>query len=159
MIMAAHKKFRLSALAVLSAALLLPLSAQQNFRFRGSDGWGYGSKYEQLFDNYNLKTFVGTVVRVDTNTLMKDMSVGVRLIVTDDAAGRDIPVHLGPMWYATNQDVNFPKGEKVEVRGCRVSYMGSPEFVMLVELRSKNRVFRFRDDDGNPFWVTFRNKP
>jgi len=157
--MATAKKFRMSALAVLSAALLLPLSAQQNFRFRGSDGWGYGSKYEQLFDNYNLKTFVGTVVRVDTNTLMKDMGVGVRLIVTEDATGRDIPVHLGPMWYATNQDVSFPKGEKVEVRGCRASYMGSPEFIMLVELRSKNRVFRFRDDDGNPFWVTFRNKP
>jgi len=156
--MAAHKKFRLSALAVLSAALLLPLSAQQNFRFRGSDGWGYGSKYEQLFDNYNLKTFVGTVVRVDTNTLMKDMSVGVRLIVTEDGTGREVPVHLGPMWYATNQDINFPKGEKVEIRGYRASYMSSPDFIMLVELRSKNRVFRFRDDDGNPFWVTFRNK-
>jgi len=139
-------------------AFLLPLFAQQNFRFRGSDGWGYGSKYEQLFDNYNLKTFVATVVKVDTNTLMKDMSVGVRLIVTEDATGKEIPVHLGPMWYATNQDINFPKGEKVEVRGCRASYMGSAEFLMLVELRSRNRVFRFRDDDGNPFWVTYRNK-
>jgi hypothetical protein len=157
--MATTKKIRLSILAILSTALLLPLSAQPSFRFRGSDGWGFGSKYEQLFDNYNLKTFTATVVKVDTNTLMKDMSVGVRLIVTDDAAGRDVPVHLGPMWYAANQDVNFPKGEKVEVRGCRASYMGSPEFIMLVELRSKNRVFRFRDDDGNPFWVTFRNKP
>jgi len=152
------KIFRLSILAIILAALSLPLHAQQTFRFRGSDGWGAGSKYEQLFDNYNLKTFVATVVKVDTNTLMKDMSVGVRLVVTDDATGRDVPVHLGPMWYAANQDVNFPKGEKVEVRGCRTSYMGSPEFIMLVELRSKNRVFRFRDDDGNPFWVTFRNK-
>jgi hypothetical protein len=152
------KNFRLLILTVLSAALLLPLYAQQNFRFRGSEGWGAGSKYEQLFDNYNLKTFVATVVKVDTNTLMKEMSVGVRLIVTEDGTNREIPVHLGPMWYATNQDVNFPKGEKVEIRGCRASYMGSPEFIMLVELRSKNRVFRFRDDDGNPFWVTFRNK-
>jgi hypothetical protein len=151
------KKVRL---ALLAALLLLPLSiqAQQNFRFRGSEGWGFGSKYEQLFDNYNLKTFVATVVKVDTNTLMKDMSVGVRLIVTEDGTNRETPVHLGPMWYATNQDINFPKGEKVEIRGCRASYMGSQEFVMLVELRSKNRTFRFRDDDGNPFWVTFRNK-
>jgi hypothetical protein len=147
-------------LALLAAILLLPLyaHAQQSFRFRGSEGWGFGSKYEQLFDNYNLKTFVGTVVKVDTNTLMKDMSVGVRLIVTEDGTNREIPVHLGPMWYATNQDINFPKGEKVEIRGCRASYTGSQEFVMLVELRSKNRTFRFRDDDGNPFWVTFRNK-
>jgi hypothetical protein len=97
-------------------------------------------------------------VKVDTNTLMKDMSVGVRLIVTVDATREEIPVHLGPMWYAVNQDVNFPKGEKVEIRGCRAAYMGSPEFVMPVELRSKNKTFRFRDDDGNPFWVTYRNK-
>ncbi|GBU22371.1 hypothetical protein R80B4_02279 [Fibrobacteres bacterium R8-0-B4] len=155
------KRIRLLIPAAILAAVLLPLSvsAQQSYRFRGSDGWGFGSKYEQLFDNYNLKTLVGTIVKVDTNTLMKDMSVGVRLIVTDDATGQSIPVHLGPMWYATNQDINFPKGDKVEIRGCRASYMGSPEFVMLVELRTKNRVFRFRDDDGNPFWVTFRNKP
>jgi hypothetical protein len=157
--MAAIKIFRLSVPVILLTALLLPLSAQQNYRFRGSDGWGFGSKYEQLFDNYNLKTIVGTVVKVDTNTLMKDMSVGLRLIVTEDATGQSVPVHLGPMWYATNQDINFPKGDKVEIRGCRASYMGSQEFIMLVELRSKNRVFRFRDDDGNPFWVTFRNKP
>lgn len=131
--------------------------AQQSMKFRGSDGWGFGTRYEQLFDNYNLQTVIATVVRVDTATPMKDMGVAVRLIVTLDGSKDEMPVHLGPMWFALNQDVNFPKGEKIELKGCRTSYMGA-EFIMPVEMRRKDRVFRFRDDDGNPFWCIYRNK-
>ncbi|MDR0331073.1 MAG: hypothetical protein LBH93_05145 [Chitinispirillales bacterium] len=150
--------YAVTAIAVFAAApIFSPANAQQSFRFRGSDGWGFGTRYEQLFDNYNLKTYVATVVKVDTATPMKDMGVAVRLIVTLDGSKDEIPVHLGPMWFALNQDINFPKGEKVELKGCRTSYMNA-EFIMPVEMRRKDRVFRFRDDDGNPFWCIYRNK-
>ena len=129
--------------------------AQQSMRFRGSDGWGAGTRYESLFDNLNLQTVTGTVVRVDTATVIfGEMSVAVRLVVALDG-GSEIPVHLGPMWFALNQDVNFPRGEKLEIRGHRTSFSGA-EFIMPVEMRSKNRIFRFRDDDGNPFWSIHR---
>jgi hypothetical protein len=152
------KFWRLSVLIIL-AAVTIAVHAQQSMRFRGSDGWGIttttGARYEQLFDNFNLQTIMAAVVRVDTSTVIRDMGVAVRLIVTPDGSREDIPVHLGPMWFALNQDVNFPRGEKVEIRGHRTSLDGSA-FIMPVEIRSRNRVFRFRDDDGNPFWGIHR---
>jgi hypothetical protein len=134
-----------------------PVEARE-MRFRGSDGWGVGTttgaRYEQLFDNNNVQTVMGAVVRVDTATVMRDMGVAVRLIVTLDG-GAEMPVHLGPMWFALNQDINFPRGERVEIRGHRTSFDRS-EFIMPVEIRSRNRIFRFRDDDGYPFWNVHR---
>ncbi|MCL2182555.1 MAG: hypothetical protein FWB85_03695 [Chitinispirillia bacterium] len=152
------KMKRLFVLVIL-AGMVLTVQAQQSMRFRGSDGWGVttitGARYEQLFDNFNLQTVVASVVRVDTATIIRDMGVAVRLIVTLDGTKENIPVHLGPMWFALNQDVNFPAKEKVEIRGYRANFDGT-SFIMPVEIRSKNRIFRFRDDDGNPFWGIHR---
>jgi hypothetical protein len=136
--------------------------AQRDMRFRGSDGWGGNAptRYEQLFDINNVRTHTVSVVRVDTATPPKDMNMGVgmRLIVTIDGSGEEIPVHLGPMWYAINQDVNFPRSEKITIRGHRASFPGVPksDFIMPVEMRTRERIFRFRDDDGNPFWNIHR---
>jgi hypothetical protein len=152
------KTKRLSALifSVVVAGALWQADAQQVTRFRGSDGWGLNTAYERLFDNFNLATVNASVVRVDTATVMRDMGVAVRLIVIiDNTGGKEIPVHLGPMWFALNQDVNFPRNEKIEIRGYRASYSGA-EFIMPVEIRSRDRVFRFRDDNGFPFWNILR---
>ncbi|MDR0305245.1 MAG: hypothetical protein LBI42_00235 [Chitinispirillales bacterium] len=136
-------------------AITLPAFSQM--RFRGSDGWGCNTRYEQLFNNFALETFTGTVVRADTVRPMTEMGVAVRLVLTSDVGGGELMIHLGPAWFVLNQDINFPKGDKLEVRGCRATISGS-EFVMAVEVRRKDRVLRFRDDDGNPFWCVFRRK-
>jgi hypothetical protein len=135
---------------------------QRDMRFRGSDGWGGNnpSRYERLFDNNNVRIFNANVVRVDTASPPRElkMGVGMRLVVAIEGSGEEIPVHLGPLWFAINQDVSFPKGEFLQIRGYRASYPGvsSSDFIMPVEMRSKERIFRFRDDDGNPFWNIHR---
>ena len=141
-------------LVVFLIAASLPAFSQ--IRFRGSDGWGCSTRYEQLFNNFSIETFTGTVSKVDTTTPMTGMGVAVRLILSPDGGG-NLPVHLGPAWFILNQDLNFPKDDKIEVRGCRANISGS-EFIMAVEVRRKDRVLRFRDDDGNPFWCVFRRK-
>jgi hypothetical protein len=138
--------------------------AQREMRFRGSDGWGGNtpSRYESLFDINNVRIFNAAVVRVDTASPPRElkMGVGMRLFVTIEGTGEEIPVHLGPMWFAINQDGSFPKGESLQIRGYRASYPGvaNSDFIMPVEMRRKDRIFRFRDDDGNPFWNIHRNR-
>jgi len=136
--------------------IVISVPAFSQIRFRGSDGWGCSTNYERLFNNFNLETFTGSVSKVDTITPMTGMGVAVRLILAVDG-GVTLPVHLGPSWFILNQDLNFPQNDKIEVRGCRASISGS-EFVMAVEVRRKDRILRFRDDDGNPFWCVFRRK-
>jgi len=146
--------------AALAAGIFWQAGAQPSMKFRGSEGWGIGTQYEQIFDNYNLKTVMATVIRVDTATPIRGMGAGLRLIVTQDG-GKEIPVHLGPMWFAMNQDLSFQKGVKLEIKGFHANYSGA-EFIMAVEMRGKEKgkewIFRFRDDDGNPFWCVFRPK-
>ncbi|MDR3011692.1 MAG: hypothetical protein LBU70_00560 [Chitinispirillales bacterium] len=150
-----NKSLLMVLILVSIGACLSLINAQPSMRFRGSDGWGPDTRYEQLFDNFNLRTHMGKVVRVDTATHIRgEMSVGMRLIIAFDN-GEEIPVHLGPMWFAVNQDINFPRGESVEIRGHRTNLSGS-EFIMPVEIRSRHRAFRFRDDDGKPFWTVIR---
>ncbi|MCL2690032.1 MAG: DNA-binding protein [Chitinispirillia bacterium] len=138
--------------------IVISVPAFSQIRFRGSDGWGCNTntRYEQLFNNFALETFTGSVSRVDTITPMTNMSVAVRLILAADGGGT-MPIHLGPAWFVLNQDLNFPSNDKIEVRGSRASISGS-EFVMAVEVRRKDRILRFRDDDGNPFWCVFRRR-
>lgn len=152
---------RLSALfvVVVIMGLTTVTFAQRNrdMRFRGSDGWGAGTHYERLFDNANVLSYVGSVVRVDTLSpggREWKMGPAMRLLATLDGVG-EIPIHLGPMWFAINQDISFPAGERIEVRGFRANISGD-EFIMAVEIRSRNRVMRFRDDDGFPFWAVHR---
>ena len=148
------KRLSILLLLVCAAGVCLTVQARQITRLRGSGGWGADTRYEQQFDNFNLTTVTGTVVHMDTVTPSREMTApAVRLMM--NIGGRDIPVHLGPMWYIMNQDVNFPRGESLEVRGFRANFEGS-EFIMPVELRSRDRIFRFRDDDGNPFWNIHR---
>jgi len=135
--------------------IVVSLPAFSQIRFRGSDGWGCNTRYEQLFNNFAIETFTGSVSRVDTITPMTGMGVAVRLILSD--GGSTPPIHLGPAWFVQNQDLNFPKDDKVEIRGCRANISGS-EFIMAVEVRRKDRILRFRDDDGNPFWCVFRRR-
>ncbi|MFP4162371.1 MAG: hypothetical protein ACLFQB_00555 [Chitinispirillaceae bacterium] len=129
-------------------------SAQQLVKFRGSDGWGHDSRYEQLFSGFDLQTYIGDVVRIDTVTPMQDMGVGIQIVL--DYESEKIPVHLGPAWYILNQDINFPQDKEIEVRGCSAFYSSS-EFIMPVEIRLKDRILRLRDEEGYPLWNVIRD--
>ncbi len=129
--------------------------SQQMVKFRGSDGWGVDTRYEQAYDAFNLQTFRGSVAKVDTVTPMTDMGMGIQILLKTESG--DIAVHLGPAWYILNQDLNFPKNEKLEVKGCRVS-TSSGDFVMAMEILRKDRIVRLRDTDGNPLWSVMREK-
>ncbi len=138
---------------ILALALGVFHSAQGQMKFRGSDGWGVDTRYEQLFSSFDLRNYSGKVTEIDTVTPMPDMGVGIQLVLSTSEG--DVNVHLGPAWYVLNQDISFPKKDEIEVKGCKV-YLSGSEFVMPVEIRFEENVLRLRDDEGNPFWNIIR---
>ena len=147
-----------SLLAALSLAVLMtPFQgfSQMSIKFRGSDGWGTGSRYDQVFNNYNLQTVYGKINQIDTITPFNDMSYGIQITVTTNAG--DLPVHLGPAWFLLHQDMKLSIGDQVEVKGSKVAFNGKPA-VMAVELRIKDRILYLRDNDGIPYWCIWRKK-
>ncbi len=140
---------------LLLVAFSVTAFAQQNIRWRGSDGWGASGRYEQMFSINSPHFIEGTIARIDTVTPMNDMSYGIMIAVNDGM--EEHVVHLGPAWYMLFQDLNLSVNERVEVRGARASFGGNV-FIMAIEVRRDNRILHLRDEDGVPNWIAWRRR-
>ncbi len=154
------KKKILVALAIaIIAAVESP--AQMQVRWKGSAGWGMGTNYAHLFNNYNLQVINGTIYRIDTVTPMSNMSYGIQLIIRT-ASREEVPVHLGPAWYILCQDMNLGLNDPVEVRGARFALNGK-NVVAAFEVRpsgsaNSDKILLLRDEDGVPYWCGWRKR-
>jgi len=129
--------------------------AQMTIKFRGSDGWGLASRYEQMYTNFSLQTYYGTVTKIDTVIPSSDMGSGISVILK--TANSEELVHLGPSWFILHQDMNLSNGNKIEVKGAKVSFNGKT-VIMAAEVESKDRILYLRDEDGIPYWCAWRKK-
>lgn len=137
------------------SVLLSGVEAQQNIKWRGTNYWGLGGKYEMAFDNYNLQTYTGKVIKIDTLSPTREMSYGVYMVIKNNTI--EHTVHLGPGWYIMYQDIGFGVNQEVEVKGCRVTFEGK-EFIMASEVNYKDKVLLLRDKEGIPSWCGYRKK-
>lgn len=119
-------------------------------RWRGSGGWGPGTKYAGLYDPKSLQTVSGQVVKVDKITPFRGMSYGVYLILKTEKG--DIPVHLGPGWYIENQDMKLEPRDTLEIKGSMTTFDGKPTLIA-AEIKKGSDVLKLRDEDGFPFWA------
>jgi hypothetical protein len=148
---------RLLQISAVLIALIMPAQsqAQMAIKFRGSDGWGLGSRYEQMYNNFSLQSYYGTISKIDTVIPSNDMSYGICFSLK--TSNEEFVVHLGPAWFVLHQDMNLSIGNKVEVRGAKVSINSKPT-IMAAEVRYKDRVLILRDQDGYPYWCAWRKQ-
>ncbi len=121
--------------------------------WRGSGGWGMGSGYQRMYDPGTVETISGTVESVDKITPMKGMHSGIHITVKTDKEVVD--VHLGPDWYIERLDTKIQKGDKVEVKGSRVTVAGKPA-IIAAEVKKGDDVLVLRDSSGVPAWAGWR---
>lgn len=126
---------------------------QPGMRWRGSGGWGPGTKYGGIYDPKSLQTVSGQVVKVDKITPFRGMSYGVYLILKTDKG--DIPVHVGPGWYIENQDMKLEPRDKLEIKGSMITFDGKPTLIA-AEIKKGSEVLKLRDEAGFPFWAGWR---
>lgn len=121
--------------------------------WRGSGGWGMGTQYQRMYNPKTVETVSGTVESVDKITPMKGMHYGVHLMLKTDK--ETISVHLGPGWYIERLDTKIENGDKIQVKGSRVTMMGKP-VVIAAELKKGDTVLKLRDENGIPVWSGWR---
>ena len=120
---------------------------------RGSGGWGMGSAYQRMFNPATVETVSGEVVSVDRITPMKGMGAGIHLQLKTDKD--TISIHLGPAWYIERLDARIETGDKIEVKGSRVTVAGKPA-IIAAEVKKGDALLRLRDDSGIPVWSGWR---
>ncbi len=121
--------------------------------YRGSGGWGMGTHYQRMYTPATVETLSGTVESIDKITPSKGMMSGVHLSLKTDK--ETISVHLGPEWYIERLDTKIEKGDKVEVKGSRVTFAGKPA-IIAAEVKKGDNVLTLRDSTGIPAWSGWR---
>lgn len=84
---------------------------------------------------------------------MKGMYSGIHLILKTDK--ETIDVHLGPEWYIERLDTKIKKGDKIEVKGSRLTISGKPA-IIAAEVKKGDNVLILRDSAGIPTWAGWR---
>jgi hypothetical protein len=130
-------------------------SAQGRMASKGGRGWGPGTAYTRLFNPQSVETITGEVVSVERITPVKGMSYGIHVMIKTDK--ETISVHLGPAWYIENQDVKITPGDRVEVKGSRITFEGKPALIA-GEVKKENQVLMLRDGKGFPLWSGWRRR-
>jgi hypothetical protein len=121
--------------------------------WRGSGGWGVGSQYNRMYNPATVENVSGVVESVDKITPMKGMNSGIHIMLKTDK--ETISIHVGPEWYIERQDVKLEKGDKIDVKGSRVTFSGKPA-IIAAEVKKDDSTLVLRDGSGIPAWAGWR---
>lgn len=146
-------KMIIGVVAVLSLILTSSMALAGWGGWRGSGGWGAGSQYTRMYNPATVVTVSGTVESVDKITPMKGMYSGIHLVVKTEKESLDI--HLGPEWYIERLDTKIEKGDRVEVKGSKITYEGKPA-IIAAEVKKGDNTLILRDSAGIPAWAGWR---
>jgi len=131
------------------------VQAQPGMGWRGSGGWGMGAQYQRMFDPGTVETLSGVVTSIDKMVLRKGMSSGIHLQLKAETG--TLPVHLGPAWFVERLDTRIDKGDKLEIKGSRVTIEGKPA-IIAAEVTKGDSVLVLRDASGVPAWAGWRKR-
>jgi hypothetical protein len=151
------KAVRMIVLALLITGMVLPPAAfaKRGMKWQGSGGWGGGGSYGRMYDPKTVEIVTGEVVGLDYLTPAKGMGRGIHLLLKTDK--ETISVHLGPSWFIESQDVKILKGDRIDVRGSRITFDQKPA-IIAAEVTKGNEILKLRDDSGFPVWSGWRRR-
>jgi len=140
-------------MATVAVVVLFGASVVLAAPWKGSGGWGMGSQYQRNFNPSTVETISGTIESVDQIKPMKGMNSGIHIMLKTEK--ETVEVHLGPSWYIERLDTKIEKGDKVEVKGSRVTMAGK-QFIIAQELKKGDNTLILRDSAGIPAWAGWR---
>jgi hypothetical protein len=112
----------------------------------GGQGMGMG----RMYDPKTVETLSGEIVAIKA---AQSGMPGVANRVTLDlkTAKETVAVYLGPEDYYQKQNVKLAQGDKVEIKGSRVTMGGHPVIIPNY-VKKGDQVLKLWDDQGMPPW-------
>jgi len=136
-------------ISVLSLGITIDCFAQGGMNRKGNGGWGTEGQYGKLYNPKTVETIVGEVISVGKIIPSKGMSNGVHLMVKTNK--ETVSVHLGPEWYIKKQVITVKNGDRIEVKGSRITFEGKPA-IIAAQVKKGNETLELRNDSGLPVW-------
>ncbi|HEU5174026.1 MAG TPA: hypothetical protein VFT96_04660 [Gemmatimonadaceae bacterium] len=102
------------------------------------------------FDPATVTTVSGTIVRVALVARRGADPGGINLLLRTKR--ETLPVNLGPVWNLDELWINLKRGERITVRGSRISVGGRPAIIAAAVSVGPTTV-TLRDSTGSPAWA------
>jgi DNA helicase TIP49 (TBP-interacting protein) len=106
-----------------------------------------------MYNPATVETVSGEVVSVETMMPMKGMGSEIHLTLKTEK--ETIPVHLGPSWFLDRLDSKIEKGDRIRVKGSRVTMAGKTT-IIAAEVKKGDNLLLLRDTNGVPVWSGWR---
>ena len=135
----------------LSLSTLLVLCVPVVFAQRG--GGGYGRRMP-MYDPKTEITVKGTIQEVKQYP-GRGGSTGTHLMLK--TSEETIEVHVGPSWFLSQQQIEFAKGNEIEVTGSKVKLYGK-DALLAREIKKDGKVITLRNAQGVPEWAARRRQ-
>jgi len=141
-------RFRTSAVFFCVAPLLTALAAP-------SDQKETPAAAEPRYDSATNIDILAIVTDIKEVAAGNPLS-GAHLMVRQESAkanSETLDVYLAPADYLKDMECHFTKGDRIQVKGSKVKFNGSPT-VLAREVRLDSTTLYLRDDHGVPYWTT-----
>lgn len=109
----------------------------------------YLSQRIRQYDPTTVETLNGEVLSVTKTTSRRGQGYGVHLLVKTDR--ETVEVHLGPEWYLDRQNFSVEVGDRVEIKGSRITDAGMPTLIAS-QVTKGDDLLTLRDENGLPMW-------
>lgn len=130
-------------MGLLVLAVALPALAQG----QGGQGMGMG----RMFDPKTVETLTGEIVAVHTAASGMP-GVASRITLDLKTAKETVAVYLGPEDYYQKQGLKLAQGDKVAIKGSRVTMGGNPVIIPNY-VKKGDQTLNLWDDQGMPPWA------
>jgi hypothetical protein len=108
-----------------------------------------GAKAPGLWNPATVATVTGTVESVDRIDMGESWRCVRLQVATADGA---LQIRVGPEWWVAERKLGFAKGDRVEVKGSKLTFAGEKAMVAGEIVRGTQR-FVIRDGAGRPAWA------
>jgi hypothetical protein len=125
---------------------------------QGGTGRGQGARWGgRMYDPKSVETVDGQVLSVEQvhgagwgqGRGSGGAGYGVHVLLKSDK--EEIAVHVGPGWYLDKHGLKIVAGDRLEVRGSRITFGGKPA-IIAAQVKKGDQSLTLRDDNGLPVW-------
>ena len=102
------------------------------------------------FDPATVTTLSGTIVRVALVARRGADPGGINLLLRTNR--ETLPVNLGPVWNLDELWINLKRGDRITIRGSRISVGGRPA-IIAASVSVGTSTVTLRDSTGSPAWA------
>lgn len=153
------KKLSLTVSGPILLSLLLALQGWSQQQIPApTSGIPAAPKAARHYDPQAVETLAGNVIAINRKPAKRSGRPDRVTMVFKTDKGT-FKVHLGPADYLDRQTLKLASGDRVEVKGIRVSRPKGSAFIA-GEVRKGDQVLKLRDDTtGRPLWAKGRKNP